>query len=321
MCNWNFDETSSATRRGLALPYYRKRGSASYIVREVLSVREREIQTERERRKWRHHCRAKIGDEFTLSLAKNSRNFRWAYTFPCQKFALFASPFTERSPLSLENASIVGRALDGTLRFRRWKRSRALSRRCHRSRLLAKQCTVTQWSQRPVERRRNGGVAQGSNSSASTLRIRFLALVVFSVLSRTFSEHCTKKSVDQRPPEVESGISGANRRFLVCERRVKKDRTLVGNIQIDCVSMGRWTRDAVCEETKNRALAQAFFREEIIVNQSQKKARSKYGICAGFWFDRRRHKAKRSDARFIYILIPKTIGNRKRDCAWGGSGW
>ena len=21
------------------------------------------------------------------------------------------------------------------------------------------------------------------------------------------------------------------------------------------------------------------------------------------------------------LLIPKTIGNRKRDCAWGGSGW
>ena len=210
--------------------------------------------------------------------------------------------------------------------------------------LLAKQCTVTQWRQRPTERRRNGGVAQGSNSSASTLRIRFLALVVFSVLSRTFSEHCTKKSVDQRPPKVESGISGANRRFLVCETRVKKDRTLVENIQIDCVSKGSWTRDAVCEETKNRVFAQAFFREEIIVNQCQKKARSKYGICAGFWFDRRGHKAKRSDARFIYIyiyrewrksestrncgarwgspqLIPKTIGNRKRDCAWGGSGW
>ena len=63
---------------------YRKRGSASYIVREVLSVRERERERERERdterererererRKWRHHCRAKIGDEFTLSLAKNS---------------------------------------------------------------------------------------------------------------------------------------------------------------------------------------------------------------------------------------------------------
>ena len=36
--------------------------------------RETEIQRsrERDRRKWRHHCRAKIGDEFTLSLAKNS---------------------------------------------------------------------------------------------------------------------------------------------------------------------------------------------------------------------------------------------------------
>ena len=94
--------------------YYRKRGSASYIVREVLSVREREREREREtererereRRKWRHHCRAKIADEFTLSLAKNSHNWRWAYTFPCQKFALFispftlsVSPFTERSPL------------------------------------------------------------------------------------------------------------------------------------------------------------------------------------------------------------------------------
>ena len=69
--------------------YYRKRGSASYIVREILSVREREreIQTERERdgsdvpivalklamnlhfplRKIRT-----LGDELTLSLAKNS---------------------------------------------------------------------------------------------------------------------------------------------------------------------------------------------------------------------------------------------------------
>ena len=64
--------------------------------REREREREREMQTdrERERRKWRHHCRAKIGDEFTLSLAKNSHSWRWAYTFPCQKFALFVSPFT-----------------------------------------------------------------------------------------------------------------------------------------------------------------------------------------------------------------------------------
>ena len=42
--------------------------------------RERDTDRERERRKWRHHCRAKIGDEFVLSLAKNSHNWRWAYT-------------------------------------------------------------------------------------------------------------------------------------------------------------------------------------------------------------------------------------------------
>ena len=99
--------------------YYSKRGSASYIVREVLSVRERErererdTERERERRKWRHHFRA-IGDEFTLSLAKNSHNWRWAYTFPCQIFALFVSPFTlpvspftERSPLWRWNSQWV----------------------------------------------------------------------------------------------------------------------------------------------------------------------------------------------------------------------
>ena len=64
------------------------------------------IQRDRERRKWRHHFRAKIGDEFTLSLTKNSHNWQWAYTFPCQKYALFVSPFTlpvspftDRSPL------------------------------------------------------------------------------------------------------------------------------------------------------------------------------------------------------------------------------
>ena len=105
------------------LAQYRKRGSASYILREVLSVRERERErdTDRERerrkwvrRKWRHHCRAKIGDEFTLSLAKNWYNWRWAYTFPCQKFALFVSPFTlpvspftERSPLWRWNSQWV----------------------------------------------------------------------------------------------------------------------------------------------------------------------------------------------------------------------
>ena len=39
--------------------------------------RKRERERYRDRRKWRHHCRAKIGDEFTL--------------FPCQKFAQMAT--------------------------------------------------------------------------------------------------------------------------------------------------------------------------------------------------------------------------------------
>ena len=80
--------------------YYRKRGSASYIVHEVLLVRERErereIQTERERdgsdvtivalklAMNLHFPLPKIrtiGDELTLSLAKNSpkiRTFRFS---------------------------------------------------------------------------------------------------------------------------------------------------------------------------------------------------------------------------------------------------
>ena len=69
--------------------YYRKRGSASYIVREVLSVRERERDTDRQRERDGsdvtivalklamnlHFPLPKIrtiGDELTLSLAKNS---------------------------------------------------------------------------------------------------------------------------------------------------------------------------------------------------------------------------------------------------------
>ena len=90
-------------------------------------------------------------------------------------------------------------------------------------------------------------------------------------------------------------------------RRVKKDNKLVKKIQIEFVSKDIGTPDAVGEETKNRALEPASFREEVIVNKSQRKAKSKYGICEGFWFDRLGHKAKRSDARFIYIQYVSVI--------------
>ena len=101
--------------------YYRKRGSASYIVREVLSVRERDTEREIDRdgsdvtimalklAMNLHFPLPKIrtiGDELTLSLAKNSHfsflpshfpflpsrrghvalNSQWVHTFHCQKF-------------------------------------------------------------------------------------------------------------------------------------------------------------------------------------------------------------------------------------------
>ena len=46
----------------------KKKKDHTFPCQKIALSRERE----RKRRKWRHHCRAKIGDEFTLSLAKNS---------------------------------------------------------------------------------------------------------------------------------------------------------------------------------------------------------------------------------------------------------
>ena len=83
-------------------------------VRYIRWERERdtERERERERRKWRHHCRAKIGDEFCtspcqncapqywrkvlrFSLPKNLHlsfspfEMRWVHTFHCQKRCTF----------------------------------------------------------------------------------------------------------------------------------------------------------------------------------------------------------------------------------------
>ena len=74
---------------------YRKRGSTSYIPRFLYCAwgtfgeREREIQRKRERRKGRHHCRAKLAMSFALLLAKNvHHSFDEEFcAFPCQKIA------------------------------------------------------------------------------------------------------------------------------------------------------------------------------------------------------------------------------------------
>ena len=101
--------------------YYRKRGSASYIVREVHSVRERERERERERDRYRERdgsdvtiVALKLTINLHVPFVKNSHNWRWVYTFPCQKLGLFVSPFTlpvspftERSPLWRWNSQWV----------------------------------------------------------------------------------------------------------------------------------------------------------------------------------------------------------------------
>ena len=73
--------------------------------------REREIQRKRDRRKWRHHFRAKIGDEFTLSFAKKSHNWRWALHFSLPKIRTFRfSLHTSRLSLHGEVTMVYGGA-------------------------------------------------------------------------------------------------------------------------------------------------------------------------------------------------------------------
>ena len=187
--------------------------------------------------------------------------------------------------------------------------------------LLAKQCTVTQWRQGPVERRRNGGAAQGSlwlvrfDPEDPIPRIGcFLSAFVH------FLQTLPKEVSQSTATKVESGISDANRRFLVCESletgkegqnacQKNSDRVcLKGQLNTRCSGwrnkeQGSWTG----------ILSRG--------NHRQSKPKSKYRICAGFWFDRRGHKAKRSDARFIYIYIyrewRKSKSTRKCGARWG----
>ena len=130
--------------------------------------------------------------------------------------------------LILENASIVGRALDGTLRFRRWKQEVVPFRGDVKNLwLLAKQCTVMQWWQGPVERRRKWWPPWVLTRPFRRWGFDSSHWLFSQCLSCTFSEHCRKKSVRSTATKVESWISDANRRSLVSERRIKKDRTLV----------------------------------------------------------------------------------------------
>ena len=98
--------TKSPSRSEAHALYYRKRGSASYIAREVLLMRERERYREREidgsdvtivalKVAMNLHFplpkSSTIGDELTLSLATKNAILDSPFTLP-------VSPFTERSP-------------------------------------------------------------------------------------------------------------------------------------------------------------------------------------------------------------------------------
>ena len=80
----------------------------------------------------------------------------------------------------------------------------------------------------------NGGTAQGSNSSVSTLRIPFLVLVVFSVRSSILSKHCRKELSQSTATEIESGSSDANPPYLWLAfpiPQVKNSQTSGSNLQ------------------------------------------------------------------------------------------
>ena len=102
--------------------YYRKRGSASYIVREVHSVRERDTEREREREKDGSDVTIvalKLAMSFALLLAKNvhlsiGEEF---CAFPSQKICTSVSPLLNGAEFTLSVAKNV--ALFETVRILR----------------------------------------------------------------------------------------------------------------------------------------------------------------------------------------------------------
>ena len=101
-------------------PYYRKRGSASYIVREVRSVRERYTERERERESETEVTSPKVALKLAISFARSLPKMctfsigKEICTFPCQKIAPL-SPLWNDAEFTLCVAKSV--ALFETLRI------------------------------------------------------------------------------------------------------------------------------------------------------------------------------------------------------------
>ena len=126
--------------------------------------------------------------------------------------------------------------------FRRWKRSRALSRRCHRSLATCQAMHGDAVKARPGREMTKWRCRLGFYQARPFRPWGFDSShwFFFSELSCTFSEHCRKKSVDQRPPKSKAEFRMPIVDFLCVKvlRRVQKDRTLVKKIEIEFVSKG-----------------------------------------------------------------------------------
>ena len=141
--------------------------------RERERERDTERERERERRKWRHHCRAKIGDKFTLSVAKNS-HLAMSWDFPLPKirtfrFSLHTSHLTllKWSPLWRWNSQWV-------LTFRCQKNSPSLFRLSQVARLFFPSRKWIKLIPKTIGNRKRDcawGCARGINTTWENLQI------------------------------------------------------------------------------------------------------------------------------------------------------
>ena len=172
--------------------------------------------------------------------------------------------------------------------------------------LRARQCTVTQWRrQGPVEREDEMVVPPRALTCPFWRQGLDSSHWLFSQCFRAYSPNTDKQlgPINSHQSRKRS-LGFGHQSSISCVWEMGKEGQNSEHLHSEFVSKGSWTSDALDEKTKNGALAQAPFREKIFVNQNQRKAKSAYGICAGFWFNCGGHKAKRSI--YIMCILPWT---------------
>ena len=165
--------------------------------------------------------------------------------------------------LLLGNASYAAGDLDGTLRFCRWQRSRALSRSCHRYLATSSRLpSNAEWRSEGKALSREGEMAVPPrvlrlvrfDPEALIPRIGYFLSAFVRLLRISPKEVSRSTATKFRTPIVD---------FLCVKVLwwVEKDRTLAKKFQIEFVSKGSWTPDRVGDGPKKRALEPASFQE------------------------------------------------------------